>query len=180
MALIVSGSQGRARVERRDGVPHGGWFTLGAERFPCALGRAGINAGKSEGDGATPVGVLPLRRLLFRADRVAPPRWPAGGREPIAPADGWCDDPDDRDYNRIVRLPFDARAEALWRDDGLYDVLVVLGWNDAPVLRGRGSAIFLHVAPPGDGPTQGCIGLALSALLQVLAAGLTEVEVVES
>ena len=170
----------RARVERRDGVPHGGWFAFGAHRLPCALGQAGISAGKSEGDGATPAGVLPLRRLLFRADRAAPPRWPPGSREPIARTDGWCDDPDDRAYNRMVRLPSEGRAEALWRDDGLYDVLVVLGWNDAPVVRGRGSAIFLHVAPPDDGPTHGCIGLALPALLQVLASGLTEIEVVES
>ena len=176
--MTAPGSEGRARVERREGVPHGGWFTLGVDRFPCALGPAGISTGKGEGDGATPAGVLPLRRLLFRADRVAPPRSLLGGREPIARADGWCDDPDDRAYNRMVRLPHDARTEALWREDGLYDVLVVLGWNDAPVVRGRGSAIFLHVAPPGDGPTQGCIGLVLPALLRVLAAGLTEIEVV--
>ena len=77
----------------------------------------------------------------------------------------------------MVRLPHAGRAEQLWREDGLYDVVVALGWNDAPVVRGRGSAVFLHVAPPGDAPTEGCIGLALPVLLRVLAAGLSEIEV---
>ena len=73
-----------------------------------------------------------------------------------------------------MRLPHEARCEALWRPDGLYDVIGVLGWNDAPVERGRGSAIFLHVARPDYGPTEGCVALALPDLLQVLAAGVTE------
>ncbi len=161
----------------REGAPHHGWLLFGAERFPCALGAAGIRPDKSEGDGATPAGQLALRRLLFRADRVAPPASTLRLREPIAATDGWCDDPGHRDYNRMVRLPHDARAEALRREDGLYDVLAVLGWNDAPPVPGRGSAIFLHVAPPGDGPTAGCIGLVLPALLHVLAAGLAGIDV---
>lgn len=167
----------RAVVCGREGASHLGWFALGAERFPCVLGAAGVSLAKHEGDGATPAGVLPLRRLLFRADRVAPPVWAGRAREPISRADGWCDDPDDGAYNRMVRLPHGARAERLWREDGLYDVVVALGWNDQPVVRGRGSAIFLHVAPPGDGPTEGCIALALPVMLRVLAAGVTEIEV---
>ena len=167
----------RAHVVGREGAPHLGWFVLGAERFPCALGAAGIRTDKVEGDGATPAGVLPLRRLLFRADRVAPPASGLRPREPISTSDGWCDDPNDAAYNRLVRLPHPGRAERLWREDGLYDVVVPLGWNDAPVIGGRGSAIFLHVAPPADAPTAGCIGLALPALLHVLAAGLAEIEV---
>ncbi len=167
----------RALVQAREGAAHFGWLELGGERFPCALGVAGIAPTKVEGDGATPAGILPFRRLLFRADRVAPPVSGLRPREPISLADGWCDDPNDPAYNRMVHLPHGARAERLWREDGLYDVVVVLGWNDAPVVRGRGSAIFLHVAPPGDGPTEGCIGLALPALQRVLTAGLTEIEV---
>lgn len=168
----------RAIVCGREGARHFGWFAFGAERVPCALGAAGISAAKVEGDSATPAGVLPLRRLLFRADRVAPPVSALRAREPISRDDGWCDDPHDGAYNRMVRLPHEARAETLWREDGLYDVVASLGWNDAPVVRGRGSAIFLHVAPPGDGPTEGCIGLALPVLLRVLAGGLTEIEIV--
>ncbi len=138
----------------------------------CAIGRAGLRADKQEGDEATPLGALPLRRVLYRADRVARPR-AAVSVEPLVPEDGWCDDPTSRDYNCRVRLPFSGRHEALWRDDALYDVVGVLGWNDAPVVRRRGSAIFLHVARPDYAPTEGCLALALADLLACLAAGLS-------
>jgi len=98
--------------------------------------------------------------------------------EPIAPLDGWCDDPAHRAYNRQVRLPFDASHEVLWRDDHVYDVIGVLGWNDDPVERGRGSAIFLHLAREDGRPTEGCVALAPRDLRAVLAAGLMGVEVV--
>ncbi len=124
-----------------------GRFLFRGRALRAALGRGGVRAGKQEGDGATPAGLLPLRRVLYRADRGPIPR-AAVPREPIGPADGWCDDPADADYNRPVRLPHPARCEALWRADALYDLLAVLGWNDAPVEPGRGSAIFLHVARP--------------------------------
>ena len=97
--------------------------------------------------------------------------------EPIAETDGWCDDPDAREYNRMIRLPHDARHEALWRRDPLYDIIGVLGWNDLPPLRGRGSAIFLHVARPDYAPTEGCIALALPELRWVLAMGVTALRV---
>jgi len=140
------------------------------------LGRAGARRDKQEGDRATPVGALPLRRVLYRADRGRAPEC-AVPVEPIAPTDGWCDDPNERDYNRMIRLPHDGHYEELWRADAVYDVIAVLGWNDAPVQRGRGSAIFLHVARPDYAPTDGCIALAQNDLRQVLAAGLTEVVV---
>jgi L,D-peptidoglycan transpeptidase YkuD (ErfK/YbiS/YcfS/YnhG family) len=154
-----------------------GRFVLGGAVLLACLGRSGISREKVEGDGATPVGVLPLRRVLFRADRVKPPVC-AVPREPISPTDGWCDDVSDRRYNRMVTLPIDASAEELWRRDGVYDVIGVLGWNDAPVERGRGSAIFLHVAQPDRAPTSGCIALELPGLLDALRAGLTEIEVI--
>ena len=99
-------------------------------------------------------------------------------REPIAPGDGWCDEPSDGRYNRMVTLPYGASAERLWRDDRVYDVLCVLGHNNAPARAGAGSAIYLHVAPAGGGPTGGCIGVALADLVRLLAAGLAEIEVV--
>jgi len=142
----------------------------------ATLGRGGVRIDKREGDGATPAGLLPLRRVLYRADRLRPPRC-AVPIEPLSPNDGWCDDPDDADYNRPVTLPHPARHEALWRGDGVYDVIGVLGWNDAPVRRGQGSAIFLHVSRPDRAPTEGCVALALPDLLRLLQAGLTEIEV---
>jgi L,D-peptidoglycan transpeptidase YkuD (ErfK/YbiS/YcfS/YnhG family) len=147
-------------------------------RFRAAFGRAGITDHKTEGDGATPSGVLPLLRVLYRADRTRKPDC-AVPVEPIAPDDGWCDDPADPAYNRQIRLPYPARHEILWRDDGLYDVVGVLGWNMSPIVPHRGSAIFLHVAAPDAAPTAGCIALPLPDLHRVLAAGLTSIRVTE-
>jgi L,D-peptidoglycan transpeptidase YkuD (ErfK/YbiS/YcfS/YnhG family) len=141
----------------------------GNERWRAALGRGGVRAQKSEGDGATPEGVWPMRRLLYRADRLALP----ATRLPLAALrreDGWCDEPADPLYNRPVRLPYGARAEQLWREDGIYDLIVPLGYNDEPVVPGRGSAIFLHVARANYAPTEGCVALRLDDLLHLLKA----------
>ena len=153
-----------------------GRLVLGSFICRATLGRGGVRGDKREGDGATPAGLLPLRRVLYRADRVAPPVC-AVPVEPLAPDDGWCDDPNDGAYNRKVRLPYDGRHEELWRADEVYDVIGVLGWNDAPVERARGSAIFLHVARPDYAPTEGCIALAGPDLLFVLRQGLKELMV---
>ena len=144
--------------------------------FRAALGKGGVRADKQEGDGATPAGVLPLRRVLYRADRLRAPACVVPV-EPIVPEDGWCDAPGCPSYNRLVRLPIDASAEALWRPDGLYDIVGVLGWNDSPVVRDRGSAIFLHVARDDLAPTEGCVALRLHDLQALLAGGLTGLDV---
>ena len=154
-------------------------LTLGSMRCRAAIGRGGIRARKQEGDGATPAGLLPLRRVLYRADRVPRPR-AAVPAMPLAPHDGWCDDPSHADYNRPVRLPHEGRHEALWRADPVYDVIGVLGWNDAPVQRGGGSVIFLHVARPNLVPTEGCIALPLPELRMMLEAGLTAILVLSA
>jgi L,D-peptidoglycan transpeptidase YkuD (ErfK/YbiS/YcfS/YnhG family) len=155
-----------------------GWITWSGRRAPAAIGAAGVKAvGKVEGDSATPAGTLPLRRVLYRADRIPTPPRTALPREPIGPHDGWCDDAAHPDYNRQIRLPHLARHEALWRHDPLYDVVGVLGWNDAPVQPGRGSAIFLHVANARGGPTAGCVALALPDLLALLADGVDALDI---
>lgn len=158
MDLRVTAALGAA-----EGVLH-----LGDHGFRCALGPAGIRHDKREGDGATPAGRFPLRRVLYRADRMGAP---ATGLPctALTPADGWCDDPADPAYNRPVRLPYAGRHELLWREDRVYDVIVVIGHNDDPPVPGRGSAVFLHVARPGFAPTEGCVALALPDLLTVLA-----------
>lgn len=153
-----------------------GLFDLPGLRLRAALGKGGLRSDKQEGDGATPIATMALRRVFFRADRLARPV-AAVPVAPLSPADGWCDDPADPAYNRLVRLPYAGRHESLWREDAVYDVIGVLGWNDDPVRPGRGSAIFLHVARPDYAPTEGCVALALADLLAVLARGLTEVAV---
>lgn len=134
----------------------------------CALGRGGTRTAKREGDGATPAGCWPVRRLRYRPGRLRPP---TGGLRPLALRlrDGWCDDPGHPDYNRPVTLPIPASAERMQRPDLLYDLLVELGHNDDPPIPGAGSAIFLHVARPGLRPTAGCIALPLHHLRRVVA-----------
>jgi L,D-peptidoglycan transpeptidase YkuD (ErfK/YbiS/YcfS/YnhG family) len=144
-----------------------GILTYGSLRLPCALGRSGRRALKREGDGATPIGRFEVRQAFYRADRLRRPRT----RLPIKRLrtdDGWCDDPKDRNYNRYVRHPYPASAEHLWRRDGLYDLIVIIGHNDRPRVRGRGSAVFIHVAEPGLAPTAGCIALRLADLRRLL------------
>jgi len=126
---------------------------------------------------ATPTGLLPLLRVLYRADRIKPPRC-AVPIEPIAPNDGWCDDPADLAYNQPVTLPYPGRHEPLWRADSIYDIAGVLDWNISPTRPGHGSAIFLHAATPDFSPTAGCIALALPDLRACLEVGLTAVRVV--
>jgi L,D-peptidoglycan transpeptidase YkuD (ErfK/YbiS/YcfS/YnhG family) len=144
-----------------------GHVTLGNLRFPCALGRSGSSPSKREGDGATPLGPLRVQTAYYRPDRLRRPRSGVPLTR-LRPQDGWCDAPGDRNYNRRVRHPYPASAEHLWRHDHLYDVVVVLSHNDCPRIRGRGSAIFLHVASAGLGPTAGCITLSRSDLLRLL------------
>ena len=145
-------------------------------RFRAAFGRTGITAQKHEGDGGTPVGLLRLVRVLYRADRVKPPACIVPV-EPIGPQDGWCDDAADPAYNKPVRLPYAASHESLWREDGVYDVIGVLDWNLAPIVPGRGSAIFFHAATPDYAPTAGCVALSLPDVLAALRAGMSAIRV---
>ena len=99
----------------------------------CLVGKAGLIAanGKREGDMATPVGNWPLRRVYFRPDWMSPPQTLL----PLVPIHenlGWCDDPANPAYNQAVQLPFADSHETMWRDDSLYDIVVELGYNDAP------------------------------------------------
>ncbi len=146
---------------------HRGTFTMSDETHDCALGRGGIRADKREGDGATPAGRFAPREIRYRADRLTLPETRLAA-VPIETDDGWCDDPSDPAYNRAVTFPHGASAEKMWRDDGLYDLLVILGHNDAPPVAGLGSAIFLHCASPELGETEGCVALPRDTLLALV------------
>ena len=136
--------------------------------MPCALGHSGAVTIKREGDGGTPVGRMRLVALRVRRDRLPGPASTVPSR-PIRRRDGWCDDRRDGRYNRPVRLPVSASAEILWRQDRLYDVVGILDWNLRPRIRGRGSAIFLHLCRPGLQATEGCIALRRADLIRLLA-----------
>ncbi len=140
---------------------------FGTIEMDCEIGRGGAcpAADKTEGDGRTPLGRWPLRGALLRPGRVDPAgltlpwRW-------IREGEGWSDDVADPAYNRPVRLPRPFSAESLWRDDDAYDVIVVLGHNDAPPVPGAGSAIFFHLYE--GRPTAGCVAVARRDMLCLL------------
>lgn len=147
-------------------------YTGGQLRWPggstrAACGRGGVRADKREGDGASPAGTFALVSVYYRPDRLAVPKT---GLPVTAlwPEMAWVDDPGDANYNRPVTLPYPASHEDLWREDGLYDVIVVICYNADPVVPGAGSAIFLHVARPDFTPTEGCIAIAKPVLLSLL------------
>ncbi len=152
--------------------PSRGILKLGSKKYPCALGKGGIASDKQEGDNKSPVGRFNLRSVYYRYDKLRKPIYSKVPLMALLKEDGWCDDPKDPAYNKSVMLPYHASAEALWREDDLYDVLVVLGYNDAPVEPGKGSAIFMHVAKDLDDEnykgTEGCVSLNKEDLLEIL------------
>lgn len=145
-------------------------LTAFGEVIPCVIGKGGTvpASAKREGDGGTPLGSWRLRSALLRPDRgLLPPaqlpwRW-------LRPTDGWSDDPADPAYNRPVSHPHRFSAEHLWRDDQVYDIIIILGHNDAPLVPGLGSAIFLHATRPDRRPTEGCVAIDSEALARVLS-----------
>ncbi|ODN72112.1 L,D-transpeptidase family protein [Methylobrevis pamukkalensis] len=182
MRLSRSPRAPRSRKRDRRAAPVGGDLTvrllspsatrgrltgLGLD-LPCAIGRSGMRAPKREGDGASPAGRFALLHGYYRADRGLKPasRLPL---RPIRPGDGWCDAPGDRNYNRPVRLPYPASTETMRRGDHLYDIVLVMDANVTRRVRGRGSAIFLHLARDGFRPTEGCVALRRGDMLRLLS-----------
>jgi L,D-peptidoglycan transpeptidase YkuD (ErfK/YbiS/YcfS/YnhG family) len=152
-----------------------GWLTAGPFRFQCALGAAGIVRIKREGDKGTPAGQFCLLWGYYRPDRV---RLRAAGAplKPLRRDQGWCEDPASPRYNRPVRLPARDCTDRMWREDHLYDLTFVLDQNFSRRAKGRGSAIFFHLARPGLTPTAGCVAIASADMLKLaprLARGAT-------
>lgn len=135
--------------------------------FPCSLGRSGRKQLKREGDGASPVGAWQMRRMFYRSDRMLPPRT---GLTPLVlhDHDGWCETVGDRNYNRLVRIPYATSHEFMKRKDHLYDVVIELSHNERPRVQGHGSAVFFHLRQPDGGPTAGCIALSARDMKIVL------------
>ena len=155
------------RISAAAGNPQRGWLSAAGHTVPVALGRGGIKANKREGDGGTPKGIFRPRQLWWRADRHPRPRTYLPVR-PIGPEDAWCEDPESRHYNQPVRLNSDRGGDRLQRDDHLYDFIVEIDHNHSPRIKGRGSAVFLHLARENFAPTAGCVSMTPSAMLRLL------------
>jgi len=148
-------------------------------QIECVLGKNGVIAAsqKTEGDSKTPLGIYPVRRVFYRPDREVAPHTPVPVVS-LSPDLGWCDDSEHSSYNRMIRLPNPARHEDMWREDQLYDLGLIIGHNDDPVVPGAGSAIFIHVAKPATDdqrdkmpykPTLGCVAMASDDLRLLIA-----------
>ena len=155
-------------IAARPGRRTQGILRFRGQTIPVALGRGGILANKFEGDGATPRGRFRLLRLWWRADRMSRPRTRLPVR-PIHDNDGWCEDPEDRRYNRAIRLDNKAPGDRLKREDHLYDLIIEIDHNTRPRIRKRGSAVFIHVARPDFSPTAGCVAMKTPDLRRILA-----------
>ena len=136
-----------------------GILELGGLRFPCSLGRSGTSHLKREGDGTSPKGSWQLRRLFYRADRMPPPRSRLTPRA-IRASHGWCETVGDRNYNRLVPVPYATAHESMKRTDRLYDIVIETSHNERPRVQGHGSAVFFHLRRPDGGPTAGCIAVS--------------------
>jgi L,D-peptidoglycan transpeptidase YkuD (ErfK/YbiS/YcfS/YnhG family) len=144
-----------------------GWLKAGDKKYRAAFGKNGIGPKTREGDGISPKGTWPLREVYYRPDRMPQPTTGLP-LHAMTPGDAWCDVPGDPKYNQFVKLPYAVKDEKLWRDDHLYDVIVVIGYNDAPVIDGKGSAIFFHLARENYAPTSGCAAVSMSDMLEIL------------
>lgn len=133
----------------------------------CAFGFGGISFQKKEGDHVTPAGHFKLRRIFYRADRIEKPRTILP-LSTLSRKSGWCDSPNDTNYNKYVSLPFSGHHEKLWRKEAIYDLIAVIGYNDRPIIHNAGSAIFIHVATPEFRATEGCVAFSKQVLLKIL------------
>jgi L,D-peptidoglycan transpeptidase YkuD (ErfK/YbiS/YcfS/YnhG family) len=136
-------------------------------RIKCALGKRGIGRKKREGDFITPVGQFKIEYILYREDRIK--RLNTDFKQLIITKKmGWCDDPESKKYNKIIKLPFNYNFEKLYRKDNIYDVILVLNYNMNPIRKNKGSAIFIHVAKRNYKKTRGCVAIKKTELLKIL------------
>lgn len=153
---------------------------FGDKVYRCAIGAAGIKKNKIEGDKATPAGIFGLRYVFYRPDKLETAPCNGLSCRELSKNDGWCDDPKDPRYNNHVKLPYHANHEQLWREDDVYDVIIVTTHNSKPVIPNNGSAIFIHVARKDYPPTEGCIALSKPDLLEILESIVPSTQIIIS
>ena len=144
------------------------YLTFKGNKFQCSIGRSGFSENKKEGDGCTPVGTFNIENIYYRADKITYLDTKIN-KIIIKKLDGWCDDPIQKEYNKLIQFPYGFSAEKLYREDSLYDIICVLNYNTSPVIPGLGSAIFMHFAKDSYEPTEGCIALKQEDLIFLLS-----------
>ncbi len=141
------------------------YLTFNNYKAKCSVGKRGIGHKKKEGDLITPKGKFKIKYILYRKDRV---RFKSNIRKIIIKKNmGWCDDPDSKEYNKLIKLPSVYKYEKLYKKENVYDIILVLSYNMNPVQKNKGSAIFIHVAKKNYKKTEGCIAIKKAHLLKV-------------
>jgi L,D-peptidoglycan transpeptidase YkuD (ErfK/YbiS/YcfS/YnhG family) len=136
-------------------------------KFKCALGKAGIGNKKIEGDNITPKGTFEIVKIYYRGDRIKK-LYSKIKAFKINNKMGWCDDSNSKKYNQLIKLPSKYTYEKLYRKDNVYDLIIALNYNMSPIVKNKGSAIFIHVAKKNYKKTAGCIALKKNHLIRLI------------
>ena len=150
---------------------------IGNYKFKCTLGKAGTTLNKIEGDNKTPLGVFHLRQVMFRQDRISRPKTFLPTKT-IKPKDIWCDQSSSREYNKLCSMKYDHSSECLWRKDSQYNILIVIGYNDQPVEKFKGSAIFIHLCKKHWSKTKGCIAIKKKDMFKLLSLNPRKIKII--
>jgi L,D-peptidoglycan transpeptidase YkuD (ErfK/YbiS/YcfS/YnhG family) len=148
-------------------VKKSGYLKYKNLKFRCALGKAGIKKKEKEGDNITPKGIFKITRIYYRADKINNITTSIK-KVKIKKNMGWCDDPNSNFYNKQIKLPSKYSHEKLYRKDSLYDLVLVLNYNTNPIIKNKGSAIFIHIARKNYKKTAGCIALKKAHLINLV------------
>ena len=143
------------------------YLTFSNYKAKCAIGKRGIGLKKKEGDLITPKGKYKIKYILYRKDRIRKIQSKIKKIE-IKKNMGWCDDPKSKNYNKLVKLPSKFNYEKLYKKKNIYDIILVLNYNMQPIIKNKGSAIFIHVATKDYRKTEGCIALKKKDLLEII------------
>jgi L,D-peptidoglycan transpeptidase YkuD (ErfK/YbiS/YcfS/YnhG family) len=133
-------------------------------KLRCSIGKRGITFKKKEGDNKTPKGTFTFKSIFYRKDRI-PNLKSIIKKEAITKNMGWCDDSNSKFYNKLIQFPFKNSAEKMWLTNKTYDIVLIIDYNFTPIIKKRGSAIFLHIARKNYTPTAGCIAISKKDML---------------
>lgn len=149
-------------------VKKNGYLTYKNLKFRCALGKAGVKKKEKEGDNITPKGIFKINKIYYRPDKIK--NFTSVLKKiKIKRNMGWCDDPKSNFYNQQIKLPSKFSYEKLYRSDNLYDIILVLDYNTNPIIKSKGSAIFIHIAKNSYKKTKGCIALKKKHLVKLIS-----------
>ena len=143
------------------------YLTYSKYKVKCAVGKRGIGLKKKEGDLITPIGQYKIKYILFRRDRIKKIQSKIRKIE-IKKNMGWCDDSRSKEYNKLIKLPFNYSHEKLYKKENIYDIILVLNYNMNPYKKKKGSAIFIHVASKSYKKTKGCVAIKKKELLKII------------